>query len=148
MDTTRVLLDHDREDSLPEGAERLNFCRYMLSNSCMSMPAKIQGSQNSLNFCCGGASSSLATMWNGGLMGYTLDGFEVDIDGVVVDQETNVKTCMLAVNNGRYSNGGYAINPFACINDGLLDISWIRDEAWTGMLGVNRVYKDAKKGGI
>ena len=148
MDTTRVLLDHDREDTLPEGAERLNFCRHMLSNSCMSMPAKIQGSTNSLNFVCGGAASSLATMWNGGLMGYTLDGFEVEIDGAVVDQEANVKTCMLAVNNGRYSNGGYAINPFACINDGLLDISWIRDEAWTGMLGVNRVYKDAKKGGI
>ena len=55
---------------------------------------------------------------------------------------------MLAVNNGRYSSGGYVINPFACINDGLLDVTWIRDEAWTGMLGVNKVYAEAKKGGI
>lgn len=59
-------------------------------------------------------------------MGYTLDAYSVEIDGVAME-DSNTQTCMLSVNNGRYSNGGYAINPFACLNDGLLDVSWIRD---------------------
>ena len=39
MDTTRVLMDHDFEDDCPEGEERLNFCRHMVSNSVISVPA-------------------------------------------------------------------------------------------------------------
>ena len=126
IDTTRVLIDYERENLIPAEEDKLNWCRHMLSNSCMAVPAKIQGSQNSLNVCCGGASGSLATIWNGGLMGYTLDAYSVEIDGVAME-DSNTQTCMLSVNNGRYSNGGYAINPFACLNDGLLDVSWIRD---------------------
>ena len=41
VDTTRVLLDHDSESYLPQGEERLNFCRHMLSNAALSMPAKV-----------------------------------------------------------------------------------------------------------
>jgi len=41
VDTTRVLLDHEAESGLPDGEERLNYCRHMLSNSSLSMPAKL-----------------------------------------------------------------------------------------------------------
>ena len=41
VDTTRVLIDNDDETTVPEGDERLNYCRHMLSNASLSMPAKI-----------------------------------------------------------------------------------------------------------
>lgn len=41
VDTTRVLLDHESESGLPDGEDRLSFCRHMLSNSSLSMPAKL-----------------------------------------------------------------------------------------------------------
>ena len=53
VDTTRVLLDHDSESSVPEGDFRLNFCRHMLSNASLSMPAKITNSSSTWKGCCG-----------------------------------------------------------------------------------------------
>jgi hypothetical protein len=40
------------------------------------------------------------------------------------------------------------INPFSIINDGLLDISWIEQEAIMGLCGVAATMDKAKKGGI
>jgi len=41
------------------------------------------------------------------------------------------------------------INPFAAINDGLIDITWISDPAWQGASGVTGVMSDARaRGGI
>lgn len=55
----------------------------------------------------------------------------------------------MQVSNGKYSNGGMIINPFAAINDGLIDITWISDPAWQGTFGVTRVMSDARgQGGI
>ena len=53
------------------------------------------------------------------------------------------------INNGKYANGGMIINPFACMNDGLIDITWIEDPAWQGTFGVTGVMSDARgQGGI
>ena len=53
------------------------------------------------------------------------------------------------INNGKYTNGGMIINPFAAINDGLIDITWISDPAWQGTFGVTGVMSDARgRGGI
>lgn len=41
MDTVRVLADHEDEENLPAGIDRLNFCRHMMINSTMGVPAKI-----------------------------------------------------------------------------------------------------------
>jgi len=61
MDTTRVLLDNDTEATLPEGEARLTKWRHMLSNSSLSMPAKIASSANSWKGCFGGSAFSLST---------------------------------------------------------------------------------------
>jgi len=39
------------------------------------------------------------------------------------------------------------VNPFACINDGMLDVMWVHDEAWMGLLGVAGLLDKAKKSG-
>ena len=57
MDTTRVLLDNDSESSVPAGEERLAYCRHMLSNASLSMPAKITSSAESWRGCCGSSSA-------------------------------------------------------------------------------------------
>ena len=51
------------------------------------------------------------------------------------------------ISNGKYANGGMLINPFAAINDGLVDITWIHDPSWQGSMGVTGVMSDARKGG-
>lgn len=51
------------------------------------------------------------------------------------------------VNNSKYSNGGCAVNPFACVNDGLIDLTWVDDESYFGMFGFKEIINDAKVGG-
>ena len=51
--------------------------------------------------------------------------------------------------NGKYTGGGLIANPFACMNDGLLDISFMHDEKSMGLKGIANFMEKAKnKGGI
>lgn len=53
------------------------------------------------------------------------------------------------VNNGKFANGGMIMNPFASVNDGLMDITWISDPSWQGTMGVTDIMSQARgKGGI
>jgi hypothetical protein len=47
------------------------------------------------------------------------------------------------VSNGKYSNQGSILNPFAVINDGLVDITWNHDPALTGYFGMGRMLTKA-----
>jgi hypothetical protein len=50
--------------------------------------------------------------------------------------------------NGKFSGGGLIVDPFACMNDGLVDITWLHDESQQGLLGVADILGKAKsKGG-
>lgn len=51
------------------------------------------------------------------------------------------------INNGRYANGGAIMNPFASVNDGLIDITWISDPSYNGTLGVTGIMSDARGAG-
>ena len=53
----------------------------------------------------------------------------------------------MMVNNGKYSSGGMIMNPFAAVNDGLIDITWIDDPSWQGTFGVTGVMSSARGGG-
>ena len=61
VDTTRVLIDNDDESSLPATEERLQYCRHMISNASLSMPAKIANSANTWKGCFGASAFSLST---------------------------------------------------------------------------------------
>ena len=49
--------------------------------------------------------------------------------------------------NGKYTGGGMVINPFTCMNDGLVDVTWISDPAINNLMGVAGMLGDAKKSG-
>ena len=53
----------------------------------------------------------------------------------------------MCINNSKNSQGGMIINPFACVNDGLIDITWISDPNMQGTFGVRSVMADARSGG-
>ena len=50
----------------------------------------------------------------------------------------------MMISNGKYANGGMLINPFAALNDGLIDVTWINDPSWQGSLGVTGIMSDAR----
>jgi diacylglycerol kinase family enzyme len=47
--------------------------------------------------------------------------------------------------NGKYTGAGMIVDPFACMNDGLLDICWLSNERLMGLLGVADLLDKAKK---
>lgn len=74
MDTIRVLLDNDSESSVPAGEERLAYCRHMLSNASLSMPAKLAHSAESWKGCCGSSSAfSISTYMSAFSCGFVQD---------------------------------------------------------------------------
>lgn len=148
MDTTRVLLDHDSESYLPEGEERLNFCRHMLSNAALSMPAKIANGASTWSGCFGSSSYSLSSYLQAFSCGFVEDTYQLTIDDQPFNQG-GISTALMMVNNGKFASGGMIMNPFAAINDGLIDITWIDDPAWQGTFSVSGVMSDARgRGGI
>ena len=122
VDTTRVLLDHDSESTLPDGDERMSHCRHMMSNSTLSMPAKITNGAKTWGY-------SLAYYMQAFTCGFVEDAYDLTIDDKPANQG-GISTALMMINNGKYCNGGMLINPFAAINDGLIDITWIEDPAW------------------
>lgn len=50
--------------------------------------------------------------------------------------------------NGKFCGGGIQIVPYACINDGMADITWISDPAINCLTGVADAMDKAKAGGV
>lgn len=57
VDTTRVLIDHDYESSVPKDDFRMMNCRHMLTNASLAMPARIANGSTTWKGCCGGSSA-------------------------------------------------------------------------------------------
>ena len=148
IDTVRVLADHDSEDTLPEGNDRLNYCRHMMINSAIAMPAKIANTAIPMKSCCGTKAYELATVWEACKGNFKSDNFDLYIDDQrVMPPNTHVQTTVMMICNGKYTGGGMIINPFAALNDGLCDVTWLSDPAINNLLGVAGMLGDAKKHG-
>lgn len=149
-DTARILLDHESESTLPEGLERLNFCRYMVINSGCAMPPLISFKAKYWKTCCGKASYSIAALIEAMKGNLVSDIFEVFVDGqkVKINEQENVASTLLMVYNGKTSGGGMIFQPYACMNDGMLDLIWIQDPAINNLMGVGAYMDKCKKGGI
>ena len=74
-------MDHEDEESLPEGLDRINYCRHMLINSAMAMPAKIANTAIPLKSCCGTKSYEIATVWEACKGNFRPDNYDLFIDG-------------------------------------------------------------------
>lgn len=122
----------------------------MLSNSQLCMPAKIASGANTWKGCCGGSSSfSMSTYLQAFSCGFVADSFSLTIDDVQFNDQGNLNTALMMINNGKYANGGAIMNPYASVNDGLIDITWISDPSYFGTFGVTGILSDARgNGGI
>ena len=59
-----------------------------------------------------------------------------------------MNTMLMMVNNGKFCNNGMIMNPYAVINDGLIDISWVDAPEYQGTLSVSGIMSRARMGGI
>lgn len=103
----------------------------MLINCTLAMPAKIANEAQKYKQCCGKNCYAVATLEQSILGRMLQDVFTVEIDGVKVSStgKDNVSSILLMLFNGKFSGGGMIIDPFACMNDGLVDITWLHDES-------------------
>jgi diacylglycerol kinase family enzyme len=118
----------------------------MISNSTLSMPAKIANGAETWKGFCGGSSYSIATYLQAFSCGFVQDTYSLTIDDVAYNQGGQLNTALMSVNNGKYANGGMILNPFAAMNDGLIDITWISDPSYSGTFGVTGIFSDARAG--
>lgn len=103
----------------------------MLINCTLAMPAKIANEAQKYKQCCGKNCYAVATLEQSILGRMLQDVFTVEIDGVKVSStgKDNVSSILLMLFNGKFTGGGMIVDPFACMNDGLVDITWLHDES-------------------
>ena len=80
IDTVKVLLDHESEDTLPEGTDRLNYCRHMMINTAAALPAKVNKGAIPFKKCCGTGSYTVSALWLACKRDFNPDTFELYID--------------------------------------------------------------------
>ena len=101
----------------------------MLINATLAMPAKIANEAQKYKKCCGKNCYAVATLQEAVLGRMVEDLFTVEVDGVKLTNpnQPSVNTILLMLFNGKYTGGGMIVDPFAVMNDGLLDITWVHD---------------------
>ena len=52
VDITKVLLDYESEDQIPEGEDRIKKLRYQLTLSVFNVPAKVANTAAHFKWCC------------------------------------------------------------------------------------------------
>lgn len=141
VDTVRVLIDSKQEntDNLAP-AEKMRSCRYMVAGTQMSMPAKITQASKSVPLCFG--QQAINSFYKGLTWQFAEDSYSVEIDGKLVSED-GLNTGLLVVGNGKYINGGAIFNPFCCVNDGLIDVTWVHDHSYSGYWSMSGLMKKA-----
>ena len=107
----------------------MDRCRHMLINATLAMPAKIANEAVKFKKCCGMQCYAVATLEQTILGRMKPDSFTIEIDGEAVTNhlKQDVETILLMLMNGKTTGAGMVVIPFACMNDGLIDITWIHD---------------------
>ena len=150
LDTVRCLLDVENESSVPDGIERLQSCRHMIINSCLSMPCKINAGAEPMKTCCGKSAYTIQTIKEALKCNFLQDVYGVELDGQKVTNlnKNDLGTILVFVTNGKHCGAGMVINPYSCLNDGLLDFTWISNEETMGFFGIAGALGKAKDGGL
>jgi diacylglycerol kinase family enzyme len=150
MDTTQVLLDYDQKEDVPP-EKIMTHCRHMLINSTLAMTAIIANEAIKYKKYFGKASYQIAIVQLLLQNNFHPFIYQIEIDGTIVsspNRTNNVSSILLMLNNGKYTGAGLVINPYACVNDGLTDLTWIEDEKSQKLKGVAATMEKAKKGGL
>ena len=115
-----------------------------MAGSLLSMPAKIASSAKSTGLCS--CSNSLVSFYKGITRSFETDNYNIQVDKLQIGSQSGtetVNTGLLVVSNGKYINGGAMFNPYSVINDGLIDITWVNDPAYSGYWGLSGLMKKA-----
>lgn len=121
----------------------------MIVNSCFSVPCKVTVGADPFKTTFGKTAYTISVLLEA-MKQIKQDLFDVELDGQQVTNHNrpNLGTILMFVNNGRSAGAGMVISPFSCLNDGLLDVTWIQEEKDQGFLGVVGCMDNALKGGI
>lgn len=92
--------------------------RYQLINSNFSAAARIAHRAIGYKKCCGGKSYVIAALCEA--CGIKYDKFDLYIDDQLYFE--NIESVLLMLFNGNLCGGGMIVDPFAVMNDGLVDV--------------------------
>lgn len=148
LDSCRVLCDHETEEELLmlDGEDRYNMCRHFDVNAGVALTAKVTHGAIPFKGCCGKRSYEVATLVQKCKGNFIPENFAVEIDGQKVQGFSDPNTILMMFTNGKYTGAGMVINPFSCMNDGLVDVTWINDPRVMKLMGVATMLDEAKKG--
>lgn len=83
IDTIKVLIDHEKDEKDKWSLQdRLKYCRHMLINGCVSMPALINNEAAKFKMCCGKACYTVATLEQAMLGKIRQELYTITVDGV------------------------------------------------------------------
>lgn len=140
-DTVSILLDHDKiEDVSP--ATILDHHRHMIINSALAVTANIVREAEKYKWCCGTNCYAVATLQEAVLGRLQQYKFDLEIDGKKADSLSSI---MVMIFNGKSTGGGMIVDPFAAMNDGLVDIMSVSDPTAGTLMGVADMLDKAKK---
>ena len=102
----------------------------MLINCSLAMPAKIANEAQKYKQCCGKNCYAVATLEQSLLGRMVQDIFTIEVDGIQIkcQGKEQISSILVMLFNGKFSGGGLIVDPFACMNDGLIDLTWLHDE--------------------
>ena len=77
------------------------------------------------------------------------DMFKVEVDGKEFTSEgkDHVSSILFMLFNGKFTGGGCVVDPFACMNDGLIDLTWMHAEERMGIVGIADMLEKSKTKG-
>lgn len=141
VDVTRLLMDHDTEESIPQD-EKPKYLRYQLINSSYGIPAKVNHGASRWKSCCCNAYQISA------IIEFTrikYDLVDVYCDGQLLVE--NQLTPFLMGFSGKHGGNGMLLNPWGVINDGQMELLYIQSKAGAKTMA-DFMDKAIKRGGI
>lgn len=148
VDTIRTLVDYDSFEDIPKNDDKimLKHCRHMIINSGVACLANIVREAIKYKKCCGTKCYDIATLQEAVLGRMKQYQFTCEIDGKKVD---DIQSILFIFANGKHNGGGMICDPFACMNDGLMDAFYVSEPKVQNLKGVaDMLDKASKKGAI
>jgi diacylglycerol kinase family enzyme len=151
VDSIRVLIDHETPEEIPLiDKDVLDHCRYMLNDCLLAMSSRVANKASRYKkrcYCFGRRYFITAALQETIFGSRSPDMFTIEVDGVRIDTDRKETTSsvIFMLSNGKFTDGGGVVDPFACMNDGLVDLTWLHDEKRQGLFAVGDFWIKAKK---
>lgn len=151
VDLIRVLIDHETPEEIPHiDTDVLDHCRYMLNDCLLAMSSRVANKASRYKkrcYCFGRRCFITAALQETIFGSSSPDMFTIEVDGVRIDTDRKETTSsvIFMLLNGKFTGGGGVVDPFACMNDGLVDLTWLHDETRQGLFSVGDFWIKAKK---